>query len=45
MVPSISSQSVNKRKINDNMNEVFEIVKSAKMKMDEPKDEFDIYGQ
>ncbi|KAF9406107.1 hypothetical protein HW555_013413 [Spodoptera exigua] len=44
-LPSTSSKKASKRKVDDNLSEVFEIVKSAKCKMDESKDEYDIYGQ
>ncbi|CAG5037077.1 unnamed protein product [Parnassius apollo] len=39
------SQKTGKRRIDDDINELFEIVKSAKEKMVEFKDEYDIYGQ
>lgn len=35
----------NKRKCDDGLNEAYEIMRSAKKKMEEPKDEFEIYGQ
>lgn len=44
-LPSTSGKKKAKRKVDDNLSEVFEIVKSAKRKMDESTDEYDIYGQ
>ncbi|CAK1587778.1 unnamed protein product [Parnassius mnemosyne] len=40
-----SSQKTGKRKIDDNLNDLFITVKSAKEKMIEIRDEYDIYGQ
>lgn len=41
--PSLSQS--NKRKCDDSLKEVYEIMRSAKKKMEESKDEFEVYGQ